>query len=59
MHQDNTSFGYVPRPVVMQSDLQSVEKVPFSTFARTLPPKRHEISLARLEIGRFFLHDLS
>ena len=36
------------RPIIMQLDLQSVEKVPFSTFAWALVPKMLEIVLPRL-----------
>ena len=42
-----------------QLDLQSVEKVPFSTFASDFPPKMLEIGLPRLRISRRFLQDLS
>ena len=43
----------------MQLDLQSVEKVPFSTFACAFAPKMLEISLPRLRMSRRFLQDLS
>ena len=42
----------------MQSDLQSVEKGRFSTFARTFAPKMCEIGISRLRMGRTVLEDL-
>ena len=42
----------------MQLDLQSVEKVPFSTFVRGFAPKMLEIGLRRVRMRRRFLQDL-
>ena len=38
----------------MQSDLQSVEKVAFSTFARAFAPKMCALGLCRLRMGRYY-----
>ena len=43
----------------MQLDLQSVQQVPFSTFARAFTPKMLEIGIPRLRMSRSFLQDLS
>ena len=43
----------------MRLELQSVEKVPFSTFAWAFAPKMLDIGLARLRMSRRVLHDLS
>ena len=43
----------------MELDLQSVEKVPFSTFGWALAPNKLEIGLPRLRMSRSFLQDLS
>ena len=42
----------------MRLDLQSVEKVPFSTFAWAFASKMLEIGIARLRMSRSFLHNL-
>ena len=47
------------RPILMQLDLQSVEKVPFSSFAGAFAPKMLEIGLPRLSRSRSFPQDLS
>ena len=47
------------RPIIMQLDLQSVEKVPFSTFAWTFAPKILEIGLLRLRMTWSFRQYLS
>ena len=47
------------RPTIMQLDLQSVEKVPFSTLAWVFAPKMFEIGLPRLRMACSFLQDLS
>ena len=47
------------RPILMQLDLQSVEKAPFSTFAWAFAPKMLEIGLPRLRMSWSFLQDLS
>ena len=43
-------FDKYLRPILMQLDLQSVEKVPFSTFAWTFAPKMLEIGLPRFRM---------
>ena len=43
----------------MQLDLQSVEKVAFSTLAWGWTPKMVEIGLPRVRMSRSFLQDLS
>ena len=50
---------YLVRPILMQLDSQSVEKVPFSTFVRAFAPKIKGIGLSRLRMSRSFLQDLS
>lgn len=48
------------RPILRQSDLQSVEKVAFQhTFARAFDPKMREIGRSRLRMGWTFPKDLS
>ena len=47
------------RPILMQLDLQSLEKVPFSTFTWDFAPKMLEIDLPRLRMTWSFLQDLS
>ena len=47
------------RPFLMQLDLQSVKKVPFSTFAWAVARKMLEIGLPGLKMSRSFLQDLS
>ena len=42
----------------MQLDLRSVEKVPFSTFARAFARKMLEIDLPRLRMSQSFFQDL-
>ena len=46
-------------PIIVQLDLQSVKKVPFSTFAWAFAPKMLEIGLPRLKTSRSILQDLS
>ena len=47
------------RPILMQLDLQSVEKIPFSTFAWAFAPEMWGTGLSRLRMSRSFLQDLS
>ena len=52
---DTLRLQTILRPILLQLDLQSVEKVPFSTFAWAFAPKTLEISLPRLRMSRSFL----
>ncbi|CAN0269547.1 unnamed protein product, partial [Laminaria digitata] len=47
-----------PRPILMQSDSQSVENVSFNTFAHVFAPEKLEIGLPRLRMSWTFLQDL-
>ena len=47
------------KPILMQLDLQSVEKVPFSTLAWALAPKMLKIGCPCLRMSPCFLQDLS
>ena len=51
-------IGVVLGPILMQLDLQSVEKVPCSAFARAFTPKILETGLRRLRMSRSFLQDI-
>ena len=49
----------VMRPIITQLDLQSVQKVPFGTFAWAFAPNTLEIGPPRLRMTWSFLQDLS
>ena len=51
--------GFTWRPIVIQLDLQSVEKVPFGRFTLAFAPNMLEIGLPRLRMTWSFLQDLS
>ena len=61
MKEIYTEYVYIicVRLVLVQLDLQSVEKVHFSTFAWAYAPKTLEIDLPRLSMSRSFLEDPS
>ena len=52
--QKTSKTKYVLRPILKQLDLQSGEKVPFSTFARAFAPKKLELGLPRVRMTLSF-----